>query len=144
MGVAVVGLKLGSEGLYLRTTSDAARLEGLESCGLSDPKAWRSRELLAPCFEVEVEGTTGSGDCTIAGFLAGLSQSQGPEAAVTSAVAVGACNVEKADATSGIRSWTEVQARIRSGWPRRPMGVALDGWQWEAGSAVWRGPSDGR
>jgi sugar/nucleoside kinase (ribokinase family) len=144
MGVAVVGLKLGAEGLYLRTTSDAARLERLEGCGLSDPKAWRNRELLAPCFEVEVEGTTGSGDCTIAGFLAGLSQGQGPEAAVTSAVAVGACNVEKADATSGIRSWSEVQARIRSGWSRRPMGVALDGWQWEAESAVWRGPSDGR
>jgi len=38
----------------------------------SDPEAWAGVELWAPCFKVAVAGTTGSGDATIAGFLAGL------------------------------------------------------------------------
>ncbi len=48
----------------------------------------------APCFDVEVVGTTGSGDATIAGFLSALLRDASPEEAMTMAVAVGACNVE--------------------------------------------------
>jgi len=143
MGVAVVVLKLGAEGLYLRTTGKVERLENLGSCHLGDVAAWSRRELLSPCFEVEVVGTTGSGDCTIAGFLGGLASNLGPEQTMTSAVAVGACNVEKADATSGIPSWAQLQQRIRQNWKRRPTAVRLSGWKWDAQKEIWRGPSDG-
>jgi len=97
-GAGIVGLKLGVEGLFC---------------------LWKGREYHASCFEVNVVGTTGSGDCTIAGFLAGLLRGLPPEQVMTAAVAVGACCCEAADATSGLRSWDEVQRRIQAGWKRR-------------------------
>lgn len=123
MGAAVVGLKLGDQGLYLRTTADPARLA---DCGRAAPHAsagWLNREILAPCFDVPVVGTTGAGDCTIAGFLAALIHGLPLDETVTTAVAVGAFNVESADATSGIPDWPAVAARVQSGRPRRPLRV---------------------
>jgi len=71
MGSKIVGLKLGSRGMYLRTSGqEAIRLLGRACPSNSDTWAWQ--EFWAPCFKVEVAGTTGSGDSTIAGFLAGL------------------------------------------------------------------------
>lgn len=117
-GVKIVLIKLGDQGVYLRTAGRAA-LAALGRGGPADPAAWADRELRAPCFQVQVAGTTGAGDATIAGFLAALLRGMGPEDALTAAVAVGACNVEAADALSGIRTWDETWARIAAGWPRR-------------------------
>jgi sugar/nucleoside kinase (ribokinase family) len=136
MGVAVVGLKLGDQGIYLRTTEDTARLAQL---GLAP--TWRGRELLAPTFQVQVVGTTGAGDCAVAGFLAALLRGLGPEAALTAAAGAGACNVEVADAISGIPTWDDLQARIAGGWPRLPLRVALDGWAQQP-AGLWAGPHD--
>jgi sugar/nucleoside kinase (ribokinase family) len=86
-------------------------------------------------------GTTGSGDATIAGFIAGILRGQSVEAALTTAVAVGACNVEAADALSGIRSWGDTQARVASGWARSPVKINAPGWEWDAEHQLWVGPS---
>ena len=51
-------------------------------------------------------------------------------------VAVGACNVEAPDATSGIRSWDATLARIASGWPRRALPTP-PGWTWDAVEGVF-------
>jgi sugar/nucleoside kinase (ribokinase family) len=126
MGVAIVVLKLGSAGLYARTTSDRARLAEAGAAKPGDIDAWAGRELIVPCFKVEMAGTTGSGDCTIAGFLAGLLHGQGLEESMTTAVGVGACNVERPDAISGVRPWDEVQHRINSGWQRHKVILKLD------------------
>lgn len=115
MGAKMVLLKLGNRGLYLRTAS--ART--LNELGLAMPAnldAWADFEAWLPCFKVMVVGTTGSGDVTIAGFLAALLRSLPPQEALTAALAVGACCVEAADALSGIRSWDATWQRIRSGW----------------------------
>jgi sugar/nucleoside kinase (ribokinase family) len=139
MGAAVAGLKLGDQGLYLRTTEQVERLAPLT--GL--PAAWAGRELLAPCFEVREVGTTGAGDCAIAGFLAGVLFGQALEEALISAVAVGACNVEAADATSGVPSWHAVQQRVSTGWKRRPVSLRLEeDWAWTEASGLWKGPRD--
>jgi sugar/nucleoside kinase (ribokinase family) len=144
MGAAIVVLKLGTQGVYLRTTLSQPRLANMGACAPADPGTWHGRELLAPCFQVDVVGTTGSGDCTIAGFLAGLLKGMSPEDAMVSAVAVGACNVERADATSGIPDWASVQQRVDSGWQRRPVAISLPGWVWDEGRGVWVGPGDQR
>lgn len=141
-GVAVVALKLGSDGLYMRTTGEMRRLAALGKCAPPDLRAWQDRELLVPCFQVEVTGTTGAGDCTIAGYLAGLLQQLPPEKVMSGAVAVGACSVETADATSGVPDWDAVQARIERGWPRRPLALDLPGWRYDESAAVWYGPHD--
>lgn len=120
MGAAVAGLKLGEHGLYLKTTDSIDRLRACGAAGPSDVVAWCGREVLAPCFAVDVHGTTGAGDCTIAGFLAGLLHGLSLHEAVTAAVAVGAFSVESPDATGDIPAWALVQERARSTMPRRP------------------------
>jgi len=142
MGAAIVGLKLGPEGLYLRTTAESRRLEAMGSCTVNSTEAWLGRELLAPCFLADVSGTTGAGDCTIAGFLAGLAAGLGPEDTMKSAVAVGACSVEKADATSGIPTWERLRARMAGEWKRRPVSLDLTGWRWDEDLSLWHGPDD--
>ena len=113
-------IKLGDQGAYLRTSGSRARLAGMGKCAPTDLVPWVGRELISPCFRAKVVGTTGSGDCTIAGFLAGVLKGLGPEECLQAAVAVGACSVEAADATSGVPGWNVVERRIHKGWPTLP------------------------
>jgi len=143
MGAAIVAVKLGEHGLYLRTAGER-RLQSMGACTPKNIGEWAGRELLATCYQVEVAGTTGAGDCTIAGFLAGLLKGLSPESVMRAAVAVGACNVERQDAISGIPSWEMVQRRIEAGWPKRANRLRLDGWRFEANAELWVGPNDGK
>ena len=142
MGAGVVALKLGSEGLYLRTSDDAGRLAGIGGRLIARAEEWAGRELLAPCFEVVVAGTTGAGDSTIAGMLAAMLRGCGPEAALRAAVGVGACSVEQPDATSGVPDWKTVERRIAAGWCQQPVGLSLPGWIPDGLQGLWRGPGD--
>ncbi len=139
LGARVVGLKMGARGLYLRSASGAP-MGGRGAP--AEATEWLGRELWAPCFRVAVASTVGSGDATIAGFVAGLLRGQGPAGCLTSAVAVGACNVEGPDATSGVRAWDETQRRIASGWERLDAHISGPGWAWDPAAALWRGPQD--
>jgi sugar/nucleoside kinase (ribokinase family) len=144
MGVAVVGLKLGDSGLYLKTSGDQLKWRRFGASCPSNLGDWRSRELFTPCFRVRVAGTTGAGDCTIAGFLAALLKGMPAPASLIRAVAVGACNVEQADATSGIPDWSVVEERLQRGWPRlEPLVRTTPGWTWDQDSGVWRSAKDG-
>ena len=118
MGTKMVLLKLGDQGLYLRTVEFNPGI----NFGLIDldiHQQWSGFKIWAPCFEVDVVGTTGSGDVTVAGFLAALLHGLSPMDCVTFALGVGACNVETADALSGVRTWDETWGRINSGWKRK-------------------------
>ena len=138
-GARIVVLKLGDQGLYLRTADVAAEL----ACGAwcADASAWQNRQLAVPCFDVKVVGATGSGDTTIAGFLAGMTKGLSPSNTLLSAAAVGACNVQCADATSGIPAWSEVQARMQ-GWHPKAVQMKLDGWRSDDRAGVSIGPRD--
>ena len=117
MGTKMVILKLDGRGLYLR----AAPADVLQNLGRACPSnltAWANYENWLSCFQVDVVGTTGAGDATIAGFLAALLHDLPPDQALTVALAVGACNVEAPDALSGIRSWEDTILRINAGWPK--------------------------
>lgn len=139
-GVAVVALKMGDQGIYLRTTSDPARLRHIGHTVLGD--AWLGRELLTPAFRADLVGTTGAGDCAIAGFYAGLLAGQQPEQTLTSAVAAGGANVERADAISGVPTWDALQQRVAAGWNKLPLRLPLPGWQYHAAYALWSAPGD--
>jgi len=141
MGVKVVLLKAGALGLYLRTAGEEALVE----MGRARPanwQRWAGREMWVPVFEVDVVGTTGAGDTTIAGFLAAFLRDLLPNEVVTIAAAVGACNVEAADAVSGVRSWDETIARVQAGWPRRPLKFDDPGWYFDDVRRLWVGPND--
>jgi sugar/nucleoside kinase (ribokinase family) len=114
MGARVVVLKLGERGLYMRT---AKQIDDLGRGGPQCLDAWHNLELWMPAYcPDKVVGTTGAGDATIAGFLAAMLRDAGPERALSIAAAVGACNVEAADALSGVLTWEETLARIDGGW----------------------------
>lgn len=144
MGAAVVAFKLGEYGLYLRTTSNESRLAGMGKYAPGNRSDWAGREIYAPCFQVSVAGTTGAGDCTIAGFLAGYAQGLPPEETMIGAVGTGACNVEQPDSVSGIIPWAALRERIAAGWPQHRTGGLLSGFERysQEDAAVWRGPND--
>lgn len=136
MGARLAVIKLGERGLYLRT----AGKHNLEEMGRTHPanlEAWSDKEFWTPCFRVRVVGTTGAGDTTIAGFLSALLRGLSPEETVIAAVAVGACNVEAPDATSGVRSWEETLQRISSGWERLPLDLDDPAWQKDEVHKLW-------
>jgi len=83
-------------------------------------------------------GTTGAGDATIAGFLGALLRDKTAEEALTMAVAVGACNVEAADALSGLQSWQATQERVDQGWARLPLDLSGFGWLQESRFSLWK------
>ena len=136
MGVPMVIIKLGARGLYFRS----AGLHAFALFGRAAPAdldVWADKELWAPGFRVQVKGTTGAGDSSIAGFLSALLRGLGPEMAITAAAGVGACNVEAPDALSGLQSWDATLARIRDGWERLPLDLDDPAWNWDPADQVW-------
>ena len=118
MGAGVVGFKLGERGLFLQGARERSRLGFLSSLGQS-PDRWLGAQTWQPAFKVEVAGTTGAGDAAYAGLLAALLRGLEMDACAQMACAVAACNIEAADATSGVRSWEATEARLAAGWARR-------------------------
>ena len=142
MGAAVVGVKLGRFGLYLRTAPEERLRSMAERLPGFDAGAWCHRELWASIFEVPVRGTTGSGDTTIAGFLTALLERRGPVESLDLACATGSLCVEADDAQSGI---TEPHSgagprcdQTRDG-RRRPVSAR---WRATASRGVMAGPGD--
>ncbi|MBN1556656.1 MAG: carbohydrate kinase family protein [Lentisphaerae bacterium] len=108
MGCAVVGLKAGRLGWYLRT-ADAGRLA---RCGRlqPEPAAWADRDLWCPAFRVaRPASATGAGDCSIAGFLTGLLRGRAPATCLKLAAAAGWMNLRAADAIGGLGDRTELE-----------------------------------
>lgn len=144
MGVKMAVIKLGDRGLYLRT-ADLSSLQKMGRAAPKNPWDWAERELWTACYKTRVVGTTGAGDATIAGFLSALLRGFSPTEAVKIAVAVGACNVEAADALSGLRTWEETIRRIEAGWDHLPLQLNEPGWKevepglWERRSESWSG-----
>ena len=108
LGVPVVLIKLGAQGLYLRTA------KSVPGRGVS----WNNVSRFDSCFCTNVVGTTGAGDCTIAGFLAAYVNESSAEKAMTSASATGSFSTESLDATSAIPHQSQLHARISAGWER--------------------------
>ena len=97
---------------------------------------WASRELWCPAYRVEhIETATGSGDSSIAGFLAALVRGHGVEDALHLANCAGCHNLSGPDAVSGLRDWDRVVADAAS-LPLRDVPVS--------GAPDWTCHSDGR
>ena len=139
-GAGIVLFKQGEKGIYMRTT-DLANGRDLGRAFAGATGIWRHREIWAPAFKVSMIGTTGAGDCAVAGFLAAILRGMSPENALMVSSAVGACNVEAADATSGVRSWQDTLERINSGWQQHDL--ALPGWTFDKTTRLWFSPIDG-
>ena len=129
MGTPIVVIKLGDEGLYLHTSEATSQLLGSRARWQDfDWRAWDGIRAICPCLDVDVAGTTGAGDCTIAGVLMSLLQGLGPAQTLAHATAVGAWCVQSPDATSNIPAWHEVESSMLDRWPRRTPSYDLNRW----------------
>jgi sugar/nucleoside kinase (ribokinase family) len=118
MGAAIAGVKCGVDGIVV-STADSKRLGAVRQ-NLYLPTDWNSSSEMHPSFHVDVVGTTGAGDSAYAGFLAAMIRGTSIAEAVRLSCAVGACNVEAADATSGVLDWDSTLRRMNSGWRTNP------------------------
>ena len=135
-GVKVVLIKVAHRGIYLRSGEPAVWEKG--GRGLLDLGTdWHNREMWAPAFDVDVQGTCGAGDAAIAGFLAGLLRGATPETALVMASATGACSVERTDVVSGITGWEDLLSRVTMGWGTLPLDLSKYGWQKDAIYDLW-------
>lgn len=118
MGVVISGFKLGEMGIFLRGAGPE-KFDRLARLAL-DRDAWAGAAVWAPAFQANVVNTLGAGDAAYAGLIAALLHGLTPEGAAQWANAVGACNVEAPDATSGVRTHAATMARLEAGWLHRP------------------------
>jgi len=144
LGPAVVGLKLGERGLYLRSAG-SERVARAGRRGL--PAGWADRELISPNMSVNAKGTTGAGDATIAGLLAAITDKVPLNTAATLSSAVGACSVEGLGSVAGIVTWEQIAELVGAGWARteqwRSEELEERGWHRDADTGVLFGPADG-
>ena len=108
-GCRVLVVKDSERGLAVRTSPDAGEIG----------EGWGGRTLRSPTFVTTVVGTTGAGDTTIAGFLAGLVRGESLESCCDLANAAGAHCLRSADATGGLCSLRGLRRFLASDPPRR-------------------------
>ena len=142
MGAAIVVIKCGYLGAYIRT-SDKGHLEQI---GLAKPGnivKWADREIFEPSFQAgKVVSAAGSGDNAIAGFLGAYLRGLNIEDAMRFLCAVGAHNVQVLDAVSGVKSWEQTSTQIQAGWAKNDVDIPLSGWKYSDKAKHYLGPSN--
>ncbi|MFA5021941.1 MAG: carbohydrate kinase family protein [Patescibacteria group bacterium] len=142
LGTPIVVIKCGQEGLYLCTTNDQKTMAEAGWGNVIDLTEWVGVETFVPSFKVKVNGTTGAGDATIAGWLGTMSMGQGPHWTAKIAAATGASCVECLNATDGIKPYGEIGQRI-NGWElnhESQVNLGND-WTWDEKAKAWFGPN---
>ena len=143
-GAGIALIKCGRHGIYLRTAG-RGRLERFGHCRPTDLDAWTNRELFAPSYRVDdFVSATGAGDCSIAGFLAAFLHACDPPDALRYACAVGAQNVQAADAISGVKTWPETQQQLAANPPTNELNIPLPRFRQDNPTAHYTGPNDGK
>ena len=115
MGAKIVMIKCGHRGSYIRT-ANKEKLSSIQT-DFFNISEWENIELWQPAFKINVRpNATGSGDATIAGFLAAYIKGYSAEKSICYANATGACSVTAPGALAGLISWEELTERLESGW----------------------------
>ena len=116
LGVKILMIKCGAPGLYYRTGDE-------ETLGTISPRIglnagmWSRLEGFQRSFVPrQVLSGTGAGDTTIAAFLTAVLDGYAPDKAFKLAAATGASCVEGYDALSGLKSFEELEKKIKAGW----------------------------
>jgi len=138
MGTKIAVLKAGLRGYYIRT-ADAGALASMGTALPTTVDNWANKELIEEGYNVPVAAATGSGDSSIAGFLAAYLNGLSIEQAIRTACVVGAQNVQVFDAVSGIKGWDETMVMAAGNMPKHKFPIDGDYWQWNAAQGNWVG-----
>lgn len=115
-GCAIVVIKCGPLGLYLKT-SDKARLDGVCKNLDLDLNEWSEVSITQKSFLADrVLAATGAGDTSIAAFLYSLMRGENPSSALEYAAGAGASCVTEYDSISGLISFDKMREKIDNGW----------------------------
>ncbi|MHC4122035.1 MAG: carbohydrate kinase family protein [Planctomycetota bacterium] len=136
-GGKIVVIKCGVKGYYIKTP-DKQTLADIGKGIPYNPENWANRQLLEESFQVpDIASATGSGDSSIAGFLAAFLKGKTIEETVRFACAVGGLNLTRFDALSGIRSWKETVEIIENGWKKNRLQLQDSIWTYDDANQIW-------
>jgi sugar/nucleoside kinase (ribokinase family) len=142
LGVTVAVIKCGEFGLF-GFTKDRQTLEGMGTASPADPASWAERELFSESYLVEdIKSTTGSGDNSIAGFLAALLRGRSFEEAVELACLAGANATRDYSAVGGTESFDAMEKARTAGPQKRRLGQsgrASSYWTYLEDHCLWKG-----
>lgn len=117
-GAKVLLIKCGVPGMYYRTGS----VETLKKVGTRvelNIEEWAGREGFEKSYRPnQVLSGTGAGDTSIAAFLTAMLHGYSPEKTMQLAAATGASCVTAYDALSGLKPFSELEAKIAAGWDK--------------------------
>lgn len=144
MGVKIAAIKCGYRGFYVRTASE----DKLSLIGYAKPgnlENWSNRELWEPSYYVEqIASATGSGDSSIAGFLAACLRGESIERSLKYACALGAQNIRVLDAVSGIKDWEQTTSQVESNRTKNKLQLGTPGWIFDDQGQAWKGPKNAK
>ena len=143
LGSKIVGLKTAHQGFYV-LTKKLDKHFGIAVGMDFNPQNWSNRELWCPAYQIEkIASATGSGDSSIAGFLAAMLKGEPVERALQYANCVGFQNLHELDAISGIQNWEETTTMvINEVMKLREITLAESGWKWDEKMKLWIGKND--
>lgn len=118
LGAKILLIKCGAPGIYYQTASRAV----LEKVGKKlelDVSRWADLCGFERSYVPDrVLSATGAGDTSIAAFLTAILEGYAPEMSLHLAAAAGASCVAAYDALSGLKSFAELEQRIKDGWAK--------------------------
>lgn len=137
-GSKVVALKSGHRGFYVRT-GNAASLAGMGRARPGNMTNWADRELWCPAYHVDpIASATGSGDSSIAGFLAAFLRGETIERTLKYANTVGSLNLTELDALSGLKDWPETTRLMKDrSRPLNRFAMTAPGWRFDESLLMW-------
>lgn len=143
LGAKIVALKTAHRGYYILTADLQNKSEFIDNFP-GDWMNWSNRELWCPAYSIEkIASATGSGDSSIAGFIAALSRGYSVEQTLKFAVCVGFQNLHELDALSGIRTWEDTQKMVAdTSMPRIELSLDPSQWRWEREFNLYIGAGD--
>ena len=136
LGCRVIILKAGHRGMYLKS-SDSARMAAIKLLDADMIESWTNRELWAASYVIDtILSATGSGDSAVAGILTALLHSNSAEETLRWGNCLGYQNLRALDTVSGVGTYQETQALLRT---LRPASLEFvdDSWLPTSSMDIW-------
>ena len=122
-GAKVLLIKCGTPGIYYRTAGRNTLMKVGKKAELNINR-WADKEGFEKSYIPErVLSGTGAGDTSIAAFLTAMLGGYTIEECMQLSTATGASCVTEYDALSGLKSFSELQKKIKEGWVKVPGNV---------------------
>ncbi len=119
LGAKVLLIKCGARGLFYKT-SPIENLKEISTSLSLNVEDWANHEGFERSYTPnKVISATGAGDTTIAAFLTAMLNDYPLEDCIHLASATGASCVEAYDALSGLKTFEELNRKIKSGWKKQ-------------------------